>query len=90
MALDEIGRLQKDPDTAGWDDPFDVTLVRAADELHDDAGLTDATWQALAARYDDEELIETIMLVGYYHLVSFVLNSLGVPLEPGAESFLDG
>jgi hypothetical protein len=25
--------------------------------------------------------------VGYYHLVSFLLNALGVPLEPAAKPF---
>jgi hypothetical protein len=30
------------------------------------------------------------MLVGYYHLVSFVLNALGVPLEPEAKPFPGG
>jgi hypothetical protein len=30
------------------------------------------------------------MLVGYYHLVSFVLNALGVPLEADAVPFPTG
>ena len=73
------------PDVAGWD-PFEAVLCRAADEIHADHGIGDATWASLAERYDTEELIETAMVVGYYHLVSYVLNSLGVPLEPGADS----
>jgi hypothetical protein len=27
------------------------------------------------------------MVVGYYHLIAFFLNSLGVPLEAGAHGF---
>ena len=42
--------------------------------------LTD-TWSALAARYDERQLIEVPMLVGHYHLMAFTLNSLGVQLE---------
>jgi alkylhydroperoxidase family enzyme len=68
-------------------DPFDKALVQAADELHDDACLTDGTWSELAARYDQRQLIEVPMVVGHYHLLAFALNSLGVPLEPGVHGF---
>ena len=87
MTLDDIRRTQRGPDAEGWD-PFEALLCRAADELHVGHNLSDATWAGLAERYDEQELIEVAMLVGYYHLVSFVLNALGVPLEPGAESFV--
>lgn len=65
-----------------WD-AFDAVLVRAADELHADSRIGDATWAALAERYDTEQLIEVPMVVGQYHLVAFTLNSLGVQLEEG-------
>ena len=68
------------PDAPGWD-PFDATLLRAADELHHDATLSDATWAALAGRYDERQMIELPMLVGHYHLVAFTLNALGVQVE---------
>jgi len=80
MSTDDLGRIQAGPDAAGWD-PFEATLCRVADELHASNGVTDETWAALGAVYDEQELIETLMLVGYYHLVSFVLNGLGVPVE---------
>lgn len=83
---DEIARIKDGSDAPGWD-AFDATLLRAADELHDDACLTDATWAALADRYDERQLIEVPMLVGHYHLVSFTLNSLGVQREPGIAGF---
>ncbi|MEY2451014.1 MAG: hypothetical protein QOD92_588 [Acidimicrobiaceae bacterium] len=83
---DEIERLKAGPDAPGWD-PFDAALVRAADELHDDACITDATWATLSARYDVAQLTEVPMVVGQYHLVSFTLNSLGVQREPGVPGF---
>ncbi len=82
----EIGRVRDGPDVPGWD-AFDATLLRAADELHDDACLSDETWQLLAARYDERQLIEVPMLVGHYHMVAFTLNSLGVQREPGVPGF---
>ncbi|MEY2435832.1 MAG: hypothetical protein QOF97_668 [Acidimicrobiaceae bacterium] len=83
---DEITRVKAGPDGAGWD-PFDATLLRAADELHGDACVSDATWAALADRYDERQLIELPMLVGQYHLVAFTLNSLGVQREEGVPGF---
>ena len=86
MTLDDLARIQAGPDAVGWDS-FEAVLCRAADELHGGAAISDATWAALAGRYDDEQLIQAVLLIGYYHLVSFVLNALGVPLEAGAEGF---
>ncbi len=83
---EEITRVTEGPDADGWDDGDRLLLV-AADELHDDACITDATWTALAERYDEPQLVEVPMVVGHYHLVSFTLNSLGVPLEDGVEGF---
>jgi len=86
MTADDLGRIRAGPDAPGWD-PFEAVLCRAADELHRDHTLSDETWAALAARYAEQQLIHATMLVGYYHLVSFVLNALGVPLEDGAVPF---
>jgi alkylhydroperoxidase family enzyme len=83
---EEIGRIKDGPDAPGWD-PFDATLLRAADELHDDNRIGDATWGALAARYDERQLIEVPMLVGQYHLVAFTLNTLGVQRDAGVPGF---
>ena len=82
----EIERIKTGPDRPGWD-PFDAALLRAVDELHDDSCVTDPTWATLRERYDDRQLIELLMLVGQYHLVSFALNSLGVQREPGVPGF---
>ncbi|HEV3225667.1 MAG TPA: carboxymuconolactone decarboxylase family protein [Acidimicrobiales bacterium] len=86
LADDEIERLKAGPDAPGWSE-FDATLVRAVDELHDDGCITDATWAALASRYDEQQLIEVPMVVGQYHLVSYTLNSLGVQREHGVPGF---
>lgn len=79
---DEIGRIARGPDAEGWSSD-DATLLRAADELHSESRISDATWAALAGRYDEQQLIEVCMVVGQYHLVAFTLNSLGVEPEPG-------
>jgi 4-carboxymuconolactone decarboxylase len=80
LSDDEIERVKAGHDAEGWD-PFETALLRAVDELHRDHRISDATWAALAERYDERQLIEVCMTVGQYHLLAFTLNSLGVELE---------
>ncbi len=82
LSQEEIDRIADGPDAVGWS-AADATLLRAADELHGEFRIGDATWAALAERYDEQQLIEVCMLVGQYHLVAFTLNSLGVEPEAG-------
>jgi alkylhydroperoxidase family enzyme len=86
LSDEEIQRVKAGPDDPAWYG-FDATLLRAADELHADACISDATWAVLADRYNEHQLIELPMLVGQYHLVAFTLNSLGVQREPGVAGF---
>ncbi|HEX5587230.1 MAG TPA: carboxymuconolactone decarboxylase family protein [Acidimicrobiia bacterium] len=82
----DVQRIIDGPDAPGWD-PIERTLCTLADELHERQQVSDDTWNALAADYDDAQLIQAVLLVGYYHLVSFSLNAFGTPLEPGAVGF---
>src|SRR5690606_38199303 len=77
---EEIERVKQGPDAAGWS-ADDALLLRAADELHRDACLSDATWEALAHRYDERRMIEVPMLVGHYHMVAYPQCSLGAQGE---------
>jgi alkylhydroperoxidase family enzyme len=74
---DEIERIPDGPDAPGWSER-DRTLLRATDELHGDAFVSDATWQALSRELTTEQVLDLIFAVGQYQLVSMALNSLGV------------
>jgi len=82
----ELELVREGPDPNGWE-PFDAALLSAADELHSDSRISDGTWEMLASRYDERQMIEVPMVVGHYHMVAFALNSLGVQLEPGVVGF---
>jgi 4-carboxymuconolactone decarboxylase len=72
---DEIARL------ATVDGPWsedDALLIRAADELDSLAGLDDGTYDALAARYDDGQLVELLFVIGQYTMLSLVANAAGL------------
>jgi alkylhydroperoxidase family enzyme len=78
----EIQRIKEGPDADGWSDA-DRDLLRATDELHADAFVSDATWARLAERWSTEQLVDIVFAVGQYNLVSMALNSFGVQPEPG-------
>ncbi len=81
MTNAEIDRVVLADSSPLWTD-LEKALVDAADQLHDQAWISDRTWAVLAESFDDEQLIEVPMVVGNYHSISFTLRSLGVQLEP--------
>ena len=80
-----IDRVVEGPEADGWS-PHEAALLGAADDLHADSRISDATWETLAETYDTEQLMEATMVVGHYHMVAFALNSFGVELDNGLES----
>ena len=66
----------------GWNE-WDSTLLRAAEELHEVALVSDETWAHLEGRYDKRQMMEVVFTVGQYNMVAMYLNSLGVQFEEG-------
>lgn len=62
-------------------------LLELADSLHAIASVDEGLWQRLGAHFSDEQLIECLLLVGFYHAVSFVVNGLRVEREEYAPRF---
>jgi 4-carboxymuconolactone decarboxylase len=67
--------------------PAERSLIRLVDELHDGAQVSDALWTGLRGHFADDQLVELMVLAGFYHTISFAVNGLGVELEPGAPRF---
>jgi alkylhydroperoxidase family enzyme len=74
------------PEDAVWSDR-ERTLIALADELHDGARISDRLWSELLEHWSDAQLVELVVLAGFYHTISFVVNGLGVALEDGAPRF---
>ena len=49
-----------------------------------DARVTDAAFDALRAFMDDEQIVELTMVTGFYNMVSRILNTLEVDVDPPA------
>jgi alkylhydroperoxidase family enzyme len=76
------------PDDPCW--PADeAVLIRAVDELHDDADVGDETWSALEAYLTPEQLLDLLLLAGWYHAISYAANAARIALEDGAPRFAD-
>jgi alkylhydroperoxidase family enzyme len=71
------------PGSDGWAGRHAV-LIDAVDELHEKRDLSDASWAALQPHYDEQQLIELVMLVGAYEMVAMTINTLGVQIESEA------
>lgn len=70
-----------------WSEERDRLLINAVDALHDHADISDALWQALANVFSDANLLDLLLLAGWYHAICFVARSARVSLEPGAPTF---
>jgi alkylhydroperoxidase family enzyme len=70
-----------------WADERDRLLIRAVDALHESADIPDALWRSLAEHFDDKNLLDLLLLIGWYHAISFVARATRVPLETGAPTF---
>ncbi|MEE1927088.1 carboxymuconolactone decarboxylase family protein [Streptomyces sp. TRM 70351] len=76
----DVARVAEGPGAPGWS-PRQALLLTAADELHAHARLSDATWAALAGELSERDLVELPMLAGHYHMLAFVINTLGIEPE---------
>lgn len=57
------------------------------DELHDTARLSQSAWDALRAHYEDAQLLELLVLTGWYRTISYLANGLLLEGEAWAIPF---
>jgi alkylhydroperoxidase family enzyme len=71
------------PDASAWRGR-DALLVRLVDELHETSQVSGELWRRLEAEYEPGQLLELLVLVGWYHVIAFVANGAGVAREAWA------
>jgi alkylhydroperoxidase family enzyme len=74
------------PNAALWSQG-EQALLALADSLHASSTVDDGLWQRLSAQFGQDQLIECLLLVGFYHAVSFVVNGLRVEHETDTPGF---
>lgn len=70
-----------------WTDERDRLLIRAVDALHDESDIGDDLWADLAAAFSEANLLDLLLLCGWYHAISFSARAARVPLEEFAPIF---
>jgi len=77
--------------TGPADDPVwserERAVIRLADELHDTARVSDATYGELARHFSPPQILELVIAAGWYHTISFVVGAARVQPEPWAARF---
>lgn len=86
LSDEDVRRIAEGPAAAGLSE-HDRLLLTAADELRDEACLSDETWDGLSKTYNTKQMMDLVFTVGQYNLVSMALNSFGVQLDPGLSGF---
>ncbi len=79
---EEVERITAGPGAPGWS-VEDANLLQVADDLHDSGAITDETWATLGQRYNPQQIMDMLFLLGCYDLLATVLRSFNIPLEPG-------
>lgn len=65
-------------------DPFDRLILAAVDELDTKSRLSEETWLALGARFDDRQRMDFVFTVGCYTTLSMAFNTFGISPDPTA------
>lgn len=78
----EIAALTRPTGAYLWS-PGDRALIDMCDELCADDCVSGETYARVAATHDEAEMLELLVVAGFYRLVSGFLNTFGVQLDPG-------
>jgi 4-carboxymuconolactone decarboxylase len=84
----EMAALGGDLAAAEWT-PLEAAVLAAVDETADEGEISGGTWATLARSLDEAELVEVVMLVAHYLMLSTVVRSLELPLEPSAAALAE-
>ncbi len=69
-----------------WE-PDELRLMEVVDELAATTDLGEESWAFLKDRYDEKQIIEFVILVGWYRTVSSMCNVLRIPAHPECRPF---
>ena len=72
-----------------WSGRRDRVLIDVADSLHDGSCIDDELWEGLREELNEVEVLDLLMLCGWYHAISFAANGVELDLEDGAPRFED-
>lgn len=69
-----------------WQDD-ERLILELADALHAGAAIGDELYRRLEKAFRPEQIVELVVLAGFYHTISFVIGAFGIDNEAGAPRF---
>jgi alkylhydroperoxidase family enzyme len=81
VSEDEVRALVND--SSGIWAESEAAVLDAVAELCAEDCVSDSTWARLRATRDESQMLELLMLIGFYRMNAGLLNSIGVSTEPG-------
>lgn len=67
----------------------DRLIVRIVDSLHDCQPISDEMWASMVSTWSEQQILELLMLAGWYHSISYICTTLRLPLESWGAKFSD-
>lgn len=80
ISSDEIERVTAGSAAPDWT-PHEAAILRAAEELRENALVSDSTWAELAKTLSEHQLFELLVLIGQFTATAYYQNSLRLRLE---------
>jgi 4-carboxymuconolactone decarboxylase len=80
----------RDGEPPPFSDPDEPTVVAVTDELVTTGSVSEQLYRQATERLGTRAVVDLVMLVGYYSLVSFTLSAFAVPLPPRSEPVFQG
>lgn len=84
---EETERITQGSGASRWTE-HEQAILSAAEELHETAKISDMTWNTLSKRFNNQQLLELIVVVGQYQMLAYFVNSLNLPLLNGNEGLI--
>lgn len=75
-----LARLREGPGAAGWSDK-ERALLTAVDQLVRTRDIDDAAWSALSTHYDEQRLIEIVLLTNQYEGLASTITTLRIQTD---------
>jgi len=73
-------------DDSSWSEKEGL-LLRLVDEFEESIDLSDGLWADLVKRWTEPQVLELLLIAGFYRFVSFTARATRTPLEPWAPRF---
>jgi alkylhydroperoxidase family enzyme len=73
-----------------WSEDRDQLLIDLADELHETSTASGPLWSRLTGAFSEAEILDALLLCGWYHAISYAANAAGVQPEEKAPRLLAG